>query len=130
MKWNCFIDDERVPRDAYWANWHKSFLDGSIEFVIARTFEEFQEQVEKHGTLPSYISFDHDLGDFQTNGYEISRHIADWIMDRKYALPADFGYEVHSQNPVGKVNIQRFLENFIYHWQKDQIKENQNAPST
>ncbi|WP_448822730.1 cyclic-phosphate processing receiver domain-containing protein [Capnocytophaga sp.] len=58
--------------------------------------------------LPDFISFDHDLGE-GLSGYDCAKYLVDYCLDRQLPLP-DFA--VHSQNPVGKENIERLLNNF------------------
>jgi hypothetical protein len=107
MTWNLFIDDERFPPD-----------DGR-EWVIARTYGEALLEVFNRG-FPSYISFDHDLGENQKTGHDIAKQLVDNDMisgDREsraaYKFAPDFGFYVHSQNPIGKANIEGLLNNYL-----------------
>ena len=107
MTWNLFIDDERMPPE-----------DGRT-WVIARTHAQAMVEIIDRG-MPSYISFDHDLGENKT-GYDTVKEIVAMDMDatdEKYKFPADFDFYVHSQNPIGKENIESYLNNYIA--QKDQ----------
>ncbi len=60
MTYNLFLDDERFPPN-----------DGK-DWVIVRSVQEAVDYVEVNG-LPSFISFDNDLG----QGNEEGRHFAD-----------------------------------------------------
>jgi hypothetical protein len=113
MQYNLFIDDERVPMDVKWGSWEDQALYRDSEWIIARDWFEVLELVVSLG-FPSLISFDHDLGDNQKTGYEIAQKLCDMIMDG-VELPVGFQYRVHSKNPVGAENIQRFINNFIKH---------------
>ena len=62
----------------------------------------------KYKGLADFISFDHDLGE-EFSGYDCAKYLVDYCLDRQLPLP-DFA--VHSQNPVGKENIERLLNNF------------------
>jgi len=68
----------------------------------------FVAHITEYG-LPDFISFDHDLG-LEESGYDCTKWLVDYCLDHQQQLP-DFA--VHSQNPVGKENIQRLLENFV-----------------
>lgn len=103
MTWNLFIDDERMPPD-----------DGRT-WVIARTLAQSMVEIIDRG-MPNYISFDHDMGENEKTGFDIVKEIVAMDMDatdEKYKLPADFDFYVHSQNPIGKENIESYLNNYI-----------------
>ena len=76
-------------------------------FIGLRSFEEFVSHITNNG-LPDFISFDHDLG-LQESGYDCAKWLVNHCLDHKVKLP-DFA--VHSQNPVGKKNIESLLNNF------------------
>ena len=68
--------------------------------------------------IPSYISFDHDLGvdengNVQASGYEIAKWLVEMDMTGKYTMPDDFEFNVHSANPIGKENIEAYLNNYL-----------------
>ena len=118
-----FLDDIRIPKDCvnglvpsrlnnhYW-------LD---DWKIVRSYTDFVAHIVKYG-LPDFISFDHDLADIhytmdfsdkndggkEKTGYECAKWLVNYCMDMKLDIPQ---YIVHSQNPVGKANIQSYLEN-------------------
>src|SRR5690554_5209013 len=87
-----YLDDVRVVPDG---------------FVLVENYVEFTEFIEQNG-LPDFISFDHDLGEEKT-GYDCAKMLVEYCLDRQITLP-DFA--VHSQNPVGKQNIESLLGNF------------------
>ena len=94
-----FIDDERFPPN-----------DGT-EWEIARNFEEVQ-RFFFDGKYPTHISFDHDLGDAEPNGLYIAKWICSFDMDFD-VLPPNFSWYTHSQNPVGKKNIDMYLKQYV-----------------
>jgi hypothetical protein len=115
MTWNLFIDDERNLEDVTWAPWQVREKYRNEEWVICRTRYDVIIAVATRG-MPSYISFDHDLGHDQPTGHDIAKHIVDWDMnDEHYSLPDNFDFYVHSQNPVGKANIEAYLNNYLKH---------------
>jgi len=102
MTWNLFIDDERFPVDEPGMFWE-----------IARNHNEVVKLIEEKG-MPSYISFDHDLGDFENgDGYKIAKYLVDLDLYTDYKFPENFNYYVHSQNPIGKANIEGYLNNYL-----------------
>jgi hypothetical protein len=103
MTWNLFLDDERYPAEESDRFWH-----------IARNHEDVVNLVEKLG-FPSYVSFDHDLGDFIPNGdgYQVAKYLCDLDMYTEYKMPDNFDFYVHSQNPVGKANIEGYLRAYL-----------------
>jgi len=94
MTYRMFIDDERFPPDDGW--------------IIVRSSNEAKETVLNNG-YPNHISFDHDLG-----GADTSMNFLHWllnkIMDDDVNLP--FTWYVHSQNPIGKQNIESLIYSF------------------
>jgi hypothetical protein len=102
-RYSLFIDDERFPPRNDGRNW-----------VIARDMEDVLMMLRLHG-MPAYISFDHDLGDNTPSGYDIAKMLVDLDMgsDPDFALPPEFEFYVHSQNPIGARNIQAYLDNYM-----------------
>ncbi len=70
-------------------------------------YNEFIIYFSENG-LPDFISFDHDLGLGKT-GYDCAKWLVEYCLDNKLQLPK---FSVHSQNPVGKENIENLLNNF------------------
>jgi hypothetical protein len=104
MTWNLFLDDERFPPE-----------DGR-EWVIARNVPTALTVIISCG-MPSYISFDHDLGEKELTGYDLAKILVDDALDFPdepgHQFPADFSFYVHSQNPIGKANIEGLLNNYL-----------------
>lgn len=97
MTYKMFLDDERFPVYS--------------DFKIIRTSQEAIDYVLLNG-MPSYISFDHDLG-----GDDTSMVFVHWIvaatLNNLITIPHDFEYSVHSQNPIGKKNIEGLMDCFL-----------------
>ena len=104
MTWNLFLDDERFPPN------------DEREWVIARTVESAITECINRGN-PSYISFDHDLGENQLTGFDFVKILVEDAVDFpefiEYQLPDNFSFYVHSQNPIGKANIEGLLNNYL-----------------
>jgi hypothetical protein len=88
-----FLDDERFP-------------PGTGEgWDIVRNMADATTYMRARG-CPSFISFDHDLGEDQPTGYDL----VNWMIERDLDengrfIPVDFDFYVHSQNPTGRDNI-------------------------
>lgn len=100
MTYNLFIDDERYPPH-----------DGR-EWIIARSMLEVEMLVEDIG-MPAYVSFDHDLGHDQPSGMDIAKYMVDKDLNEERVFPDDFGFTVHSANPVGARNIELYLKQYM-----------------
>jgi hypothetical protein len=128
-----FLDDVRSPKDAiglvpdkhnkfYWEN----------DWDVVRNYDEFVQYLEVNGA-PEFVSFDHDLGDTamdeyfrnvatkgtldydnikEKTGLDCAKFLVEYCADENQPLPE---YLVHSANPVGKKNIELFLENAKKH---------------
>ena len=108
MSYNLFIDDERVPYNP-------------SEWVVVRTSQEAIKYVEVHG-MPQRLTLDHDLGMISALSDENDKTyiVEDTVMiflkwlsrtywDGEAAIPE---YTVHSANPVGRNNIQSYMESW------------------
>lgn len=89
---NLYLDDLRTTPE---------------EFERVYNFEEFTKFIFQNG-MPDFISFDHDLGLGKT-GFDCAKWLVEYCLDNQVSLPQ---FTVHSQNPVGKENIEKLLENF------------------
>ena len=80
---------------------------------IARTYEEAVYIVKNYG-LPSFVYFDHDLGEEKT-GYDFAKWLVVYMMDKGLGYPDNFNYYVHSANPVGKEAIIQYFKSYKKH---------------
>lgn len=116
-----FLDDEREPKDCTWIDYRK-YIELGYEFVIVRTFGQFEFFINNN-PIPSVISFDHDIQDFVDNeektGYDCMKFFCDFYEKSKETL--DFYPEMiyHTQNPIGKKNMQAYSENYKKFKEKD-----------
>lgn len=76
-------------------------------FIGVRSFTAFVDYINQNG-LPNFISFDHDLG-LEESGFDCARWLVNYCLDKNKELPE---FTIHSQNPVGKQNIESLLNNF------------------
>ncbi len=102
-KTTLYLDDIReLPNDSW---------------ILVRSYDEALEYVKTNG-IPNFISFDHDLGvdkydNLLPTGYDFVKWLVDMDMDNIYKFPEDFDFYVHSANPVGKKNIETYLNNYF-----------------
>ena len=100
MNWKLFLDDERYPVDNRW--------------VIARNVDDAIWYITNYG-MPSFISFDHDLGPFKQSGMDLAKWLVGYIMDNDVNID-NFEFYVHSQNPVGAENIRSLINKLKEHF--------------
>ena len=86
-------------------------------FLLARSYEEAVLFVKENG-IPPFISFDHDLGVDENEkllptGFDFAKWLVEMDMDNIYKFPENFSFNVHSANPVGKANIEGYLNNYL-----------------
>lgn len=118
MTWNLFIDDERELKDVTWAPWQVREKYRNEDWVIVRSYGDAMIEILNRG-FPKFVSFDHDLADKYT-GYDLAKQLVenDIISGTKesrqgYTFSPDFDFYVHSQNPIGKANIEGLLNNYM-----------------
>jgi hypothetical protein len=112
MSYNLFLDDTREP--------HKFLNDYIRAWSVVRTYSQFCNIITEQG-LPGFISFDHDLADEhyvqsvdytkfkEKTGYDCALWLINYCQRTKKPLP---NWQVHSMNPVGRVNINDLLIKF------------------
>jgi len=98
MKTYLYLDDERTPKTDH-------------PWTIVRSYTEAVAYVREFG-IPDYISFDHDLGQIKS-GYDFTKWLVEQDICKTHLFPANFEYNVHSANPVGKVNIEEYLRSYM-----------------
>lgn len=121
--YNLFLDDYRNPEDC--TGYVNSFgirpdTYTNRSWVIVRNFKEFTSKIVEKG-MPNLISFDHDLADIyylmndvggfstEETGMDCAKWLVGYCMDTEIKLP---DFLVHSMNPVGRRNIQSYLQNY------------------
>jgi hypothetical protein len=134
MAYNLFLDDNFDPlqiADLPITPVKDKFRYRTYNWIIVKTFDEFVDVIKTKG-IPSIVSFDHDLSpehwDFIYNDenwlkldeaiivdydlFEVKTgyHAAEWLLEychaNKIAMPLCL---VHSQNAVGRKNIENLL---------------------
>lgn len=109
-----FLDDERIIDDVYWVK----YPNYSTVHVI-RTYDDFKNTIIDLLWYPLSMydfSFDHDIQCFdhagnEKTGYDCVKWLCDYLVDNGYDL-LNLSYTVHSQNPIGKENIESYISNY------------------
>lgn len=83
-----WLDDCRLPPDG---------------FIHVKNFAELQTLLAENSDTIEVMSFDHDLGDEEADGYQIAKWLAENYLER---WPLEV--HVHSANPPGSANIRAF----------------------
>ena len=101
MTYRMFIDDERLPFEE--------------DYVVVRSVEEAKRTIDILG-YPGMVSFDHDLGENVETGYDFAKWLIETDQDSDWwYFPSRFEFYVHSQNPIGKENIEKLFSNYYRH---------------
>jgi hypothetical protein len=135
MSYNLFLDDVRMPKDAF--AYMKLPIYTAIEWIVVRNYYAFVALIEGKG-VPDIISFDHDLAiehydkqivegqsydeiydmfDEKT-GYHCAKWLIEYCIDNNKKLPAEI--YIHSMNPAGSMNIKSLFETYYKLYSVDQ----------
>ena len=104
IAYKLFFDDIRVPTDVYPDTKNE-------DWVIARTIKQFKDAIISAG-LPSFCSFDNDLGDT----LEEAKDAVKWLVAEKYDL-RKMDFNVHSANSADS-GPRHFMTSLINNWRK------------
>ena len=119
-KYNLFLDDVRVPTDVTWAD-----VPIDQHYSVVRNYNEFTNLIMLRG-LPKFVCYDHDLADShyrhglkydvipyseykERTGYDCAKWLVAYCADKNIKHPP---YVVHSMNPVGKKNIEAYINSY------------------
>lgn len=107
--YKIFLDDLRIPTDIYPDT-------NNDDWVIVRNFTDFKNIIEVNG-IPSYISFDNDLG----ASLEEGKDGAKWLVYEKWLDISEMDFLVHSANVSG---VREYITDLLNNWKKDLKNEN------
>jgi len=122
MAYNLFLDDFRMPKDAF--EYMKLPIYISVDWIVVRNYYAFITLIQNKG-VPEIISFDHDLADIHyknivfdytnENLEKTGYHCAEWLIyyciDNNKELPTEV--LIHSMNPAGSLNIKSLFDTYI-----------------
>lgn len=105
MGYLLFLDDLRTVEMV--------FPGKAEQLVLVRTYADFVNHIKVNG-LPEFISFDNDLGEdengmLRPDGYACAK----WLVYESGLDLRELRFDVHSANPVAKVQIESLLRNYI-----------------
>jgi len=103
MSYKLFLDDLRMPTDVYPDTDNNSW-------IIVRTLTDFKNTIKEKG-IPSYISFDNDLGDSMEEGKDAAK----WLVFEKEADIRNMDFKVHSANVGG---VREYIKSLLDNWKK------------
>ena len=103
-----YIDDVRIaPKDYYLQAW-----TSQEAFIFV---ESFNKRIE-------FISFDHDLGLLsQADGYDLVKALTKLDEEIDWITPT-FDFTCHSANPVGRENINCWLNGYLRYKRSGNIR--------
>ena len=118
--YNLFLDDVRVPTQVTWVD-----IPKNQHYSLVRNYDQFVELITLRG-LPKYVCYDHDLADChyghglnndeipydsykEKTGLDCAKWLVGYCFAKKIKHPP---YIVHSLNPVGKKNIESYIESY------------------
>jgi len=127
MAYNLFLDDVRMPKDAF--DYMGLPIYNTVEWSIVRNYYAFVQIIQGKG-IPDIISFDHDLADEhydpqivegepyekiydmfdEKTGYHCAKWLLDYCIDNNEKLPAEIF--IHSMNPAGSMNIKSLFDTY------------------
>lgn len=133
LKYFLFLDDRRtlemaMKEDPFFLSFLRNSNCNLNDIKIAKNKKEFVNIVNEFG-IPNYISFDHDLADWdykdgqkiENTGDTCAKYLCQLCYDHNMKLPI---YYVHSNNPAGKKNIKTTFEFYRKHIIYDPIFKN------
>jgi hypothetical protein len=112
-----WLDDLRDPGQGQFKIWLNLAFGENLDVIWVKDYDEFVKYFKKN-EMPYAISFDHDLSNELTDhpelnektGLDCAKWLIDYCMNNAVRLPK---YFVHSANPVGRENIQSYLDNYL-----------------
>lgn len=110
MSYYLLLDDIRNLEDV------KSYtLLPNVEaskWIIVRSYKEFVDLISLRG-VPKFVCYDHDLADCddikEMTGYDCAKWLVGYCVEKNIKHPP---YIVHSMNPIGKKNIESYIESY------------------
>lgn len=120
MKQIIFLDDERIIQDVTWidySQWSGAYvISQSSASRLISYIKHYGKYFDWEHTL---FSLDHDLQDFEggeeSTGYTFIKWLVDFMVENDISLKF-LNVVVHSQNPIGKENIEKYISNAKLHY--------------
>ena len=110
--YGLFLDDERHPEDVTWIKY-----PANVNWVVVRNSKEFFDLFcNLVSTGEEFaVSFDHDIQQWcpirgEVTGYTILKKMLNILQLDGLEFPMCY---FHTQNPIGKENMECYYQNFI-----------------
>lgn len=134
MGYNLFLDDIRMPKDAFGYMNLPIYIEK--KWIVVRNYYAFTTLIQNKG-VPEVISFDHDLADehydyqeqfgnhdiydiiAEKTGYHCAKWLVNYCIDNNKEVPTEI--LIHSMNPAGTLNIRSV---FTTYFKAYEIKHN------
>jgi hypothetical protein len=115
MSYKLFLDDLRDVKTIY---------HNDSGFIVVRNYIDFVNCIKTRG-IPQFISFDNDLGEDENgnilpDGYACTK----WLVYESNLDLRNLKFDVHSANPVARIQIQSLLNNYIRFLETENFFEN------
>lgn len=112
-----FLDDERSIQDVTWIDYSK----WEAAYVLTmQSAARLRGYINRYGEFfdwsTTLVSLDHDLQEYdektgeEITGYSFAKWLVDWFVEKQIPLQ-DLNIVVHSKNPIGKENIEKYISN-------------------
>ena len=103
MTWKLWLDD-----DALNVVTPERHAPGGYTYALSSA--QAIKLVEENGP-PFFMDLDHDLGLLQNGDCDTAMIFLKWLLN---TYPdAEFEYEIHSKNPVGRANIKSYIDSYV-----------------
>jgi len=96
-----YLDDIRSPTDSSW--------------LVVRSVEDFKNRILSTSVPITDLSFDHDLGEDVSDGYDAAKWFVEYAMDNEEVAQNLKMVIVHSDNTPGRENIAAYFESAKAH---------------
>jgi hypothetical protein len=132
MAYNLFLDDYRQPSRCSYVKKENQKYYFEYLWEVVKNYKEFVSIIEEKG-LPDMVSFDHDLADvhydnksrkehfkyYPETGLDCMKWMINYILENNLPPPKVL---IHSMNPAGAENMKQLFNNFLKHYQWENLK--------
>lgn len=122
MKQILFLDDERSIHDVTWVDY--TAFEGAYVLTLTSS-GRMVGYIKRYGKFFDWentlLSIDHDLQEFnndtgeESTGYTFIKWLVGYFIHNDISL-SKLNVVVHSKNPIGKENIEKYISNAKIHY--------------
>ena len=114
-----YLDDIRNP--------HQSGYQDS-EWIVCKNDKTFKDMFTSFDNIITHISFDNDIDSYddgdEVTGCSCLKWLCDYILDNHLDI-SNLTLKFHTTNPVGRVNMASYWNNFKNYYCATYLKEEQ-----